>query len=51
MRMREEQLRREGTERRRQLRGLLLLAVAAVLFVLFRFGVARVFLPGWWRLW
>lgn len=42
---------REAEERRRQMRGLLLLAVVAIAFVLLRFGLARVFTPGWWRLW
>ena len=42
---------REAEERRRQMRGLLLLAVMAIAFILFRFGVDRVFTPGWWRLW
>ena len=41
----------EAVERRRHLRGLLLLAVAALVFILLRFGPARVFTPGWWRLW
>ncbi|MDP9040105.1 MAG: hypothetical protein M3O02_12690 [Acidobacteriota bacterium] len=38
-------------ERRRQLRGLLLLAFAALVFAILRFGVHRVFPPGWWRAW
>jgi hypothetical protein len=38
-------------ERRRQVRGLVLLAIAAIVFAIFRFGVHRVFTPGWWRLW
>lgn len=33
------------------MRGLLLLALAAIAFVLLRFGPGRVFTPGWWRLW
>jgi len=40
-----------GAERVRQVRGLLLLAVAALLFAVLRTGVGRVFTPGWWRLW
>ncbi len=47
----EEHSLRESAERRQQLRGLLYLALAAILFVLLRFGPARVFTPGWWRLW
>jgi len=43
---------RKSVERRRQVRGLLLLAVAVLLFSLLRVGVHRVFTPpGWWRLW
>jgi hypothetical protein len=38
-------------ERRRQLRGLILLAVLAIGFSILRAGVGRVFTPGWWRLW
>ena len=38
-------------ERRRQIRGLLLLAVAAILFAILRAGTHRVFTVGWWRLW
>ncbi len=38
-------------ERRRQVRGLLLLAVAILIFSLLRAGVHAVFTPGWWRLW
>jgi hypothetical protein len=37
--------------RRRQLRGLLTLALAAILFAILRAGVHRVFTVGWWRLW
>jgi hypothetical protein len=40
-----------GAERVRQVRGLLLLAVAALLFAVLRAGVGRVFTSGWWRLW
>jgi len=36
-------------ERRRQLRGLLLLAVAVLVFSLLR--AHNVFTEGWWRLW
>jgi hypothetical protein len=40
-----------GAERTRQMRGLLLLALAALLFAVLRAGVGRVFTPGWWRVW
>jgi hypothetical protein len=40
-----------GTERVRQVRGLILLALAALLFAVLRAGVERVFTPGWWRFW
>ena len=36
---------------RGQVRGLLLLAVAAIVFAIFRAGVHNVFTRGWWRLW
>lgn len=38
-------------ERRRQLRGLILLAFAALLFSTLRAGISHVFTVGWWRLW
>jgi hypothetical protein len=38
-------------ERRRQVRGLVLLAVAVIVFSVLRAGVHHVFTPGWWRLW
>lgn len=41
----------EHLERRRQVRGLLLLAVAAIVFAILRAGVPRVFTVGWWRIW
>jgi hypothetical protein len=41
----------EQLERRRQVRGLLLLALAAIVFAILRAGVHRVFTTGWWRLW
>jgi hypothetical protein len=41
----------ELIERRRQVRGLLLLALAAIVFAILRAGVHRVFTTGWWRLW
>ena len=42
---------RHGRERVRQVRGLILLALAALLFAVLRAGVHRVFTPGWWRFW
>ncbi len=41
----------EQLERRRQVRGLLLLALAAIVFAILRAGLHRVFTTGWWRLW
>jgi len=41
----------EQLERRRQIRGLLLLALAAIVFAIYRAGIHNVFTPGWWRLW
>jgi hypothetical protein len=41
----------EHLERRRQVRGLLLLALAAIVFAIFRAGPHHVFTVGWWRLW
>ena len=41
----------EQLERRRQVRGLLLLALAAIVFAILRAGVHRVLSTGWWRLW
>ena len=37
--------------RRRQIRGLLTLALFAILFAILRAGVHRVFTTGWWRFW
>ncbi len=48
---RQQPLPPEQLERRRQVRGLLLLAVAALVFAVLRAGVHRVFTVGWWRLW
>jgi hypothetical protein len=42
---------RRQTERRRQVRGLLLLALAVLVFSLLRAGTNNIFTPGWWRLW
>lgn len=38
-------------ERRRQVRGLLLLAALVLVFSLMRAGAHQVFTAGWWRLW
>jgi hypothetical protein len=38
-------------ERRSQIRGLTLLALAILLFSILRAGLGRVFTAGWWRLW
>jgi|GEM_PF-2037716 len=42
---------REGAERTRQVRGLLLLLVLILLGTILHAGVRNVFLPGWWRVW
>jgi hypothetical protein len=43
---------RRNRERVRQVRGLLLLAFAVLVFIILRAGVHNVFTPaGWWRLW
>jgi hypothetical protein len=42
---------RKLAERRRQIRGLLLLAAGIVVFSVLRKGLGIVFTPGWWRLW
>ena len=41
----------EQIERRRQVRGLLLLALVVIAFAILRAGPHRVFTIGWWRLW
>jgi hypothetical protein len=38
-------------ERIRQIRGLMILALAVLLFSIWRAGFHNVFTPGWWRLW
>jgi hypothetical protein len=38
-------------ERRRHIRALLMLAIAAILFAIFRAGPRNVFTHAWWRLW
>ena len=42
---------REHAERRRQLRGLLILALIVLAVSIARAGLGRVFPPAWWRLW
>jgi hypothetical protein len=39
------------TERRRQIRGLLLLAFAVLAFSVLHAGIHNVFHPGWWHPW
>jgi hypothetical protein len=46
-----EHLERKQIERRRQIRGLLLLAASVLIFSLLRAGLHAVFTPGWWKLW
>jgi hypothetical protein len=41
----------EVRERRRQVRGLLLIALAVLTFSILRAGIHRVFTVGWWHLW
>lgn len=41
----------EDVERRRQVRGLLLVVLAAIVFAVLRAGTHRIFAVGWWRLW
>ena len=41
----------EQLERRRQIRGLLLLAVLAIVVSILHAGIANVFTVGRWRLW
>jgi hypothetical protein len=42
---------REDVERRRQLRGLLLLALVVIVASIVRAGFGRVFPASWWHLW
>lgn len=42
---------REQQERRRQVRGLLLVALFVLLLAVWRAGAANVWTRGWWRLW
>jgi hypothetical protein len=42
---------RRQTERRRQIRGLFLLAIAVLILSVLRAGTHTIFTPGWWRLW
>jgi len=41
----------ERALRRRQVTGLLWVALAVLLFTALRAGWHAIFLPGWWRLW
>lgn len=45
-----ERKRSFARERRSQLRGLLLLALAVLIFILFRARPLQLFHSGWWRL-
>lgn len=38
-------------ERRRQVRGLLLIALIVLVLSILRTGIHRIFTQGWWRLW
>ncbi len=51
MRESQEMSIREARERRSQLRGLLLLAIVAIVFLVLRYGPGQIFTAGWWRLW
>jgi hypothetical protein len=42
---------RRQTERRRQIRGLLFVAIVILIFSLLRAGTHTIFTSGWWRLW
>jgi hypothetical protein len=46
-----QDLERRRLERRRQVRSLLFLALAAIVFAIIRGGAHNVFTSGWWRLW
>jgi hypothetical protein len=48
---RAEDLAARVLERRRQIRGLLLIGVAVLLASIAHAGLARAFYPGWWRQW
>jgi hypothetical protein len=41
----------EQEERRKQVRGLVWIALGVIVFSILRAGVHRVFGVGWWRLW
>jgi hypothetical protein len=49
--IRERRAEGEQVERRRQLRGLLALAGAVLVFSVVRAGAGNVFPQGWWRIW
>jgi len=42
---------RRQTERHRQIRGLLLLAIVILIVSILVAGPHNIFTPGWWRLW
>ncbi len=48
---REYRMEREQVERRSLMRGLVLLALLALLVSMARAGLDRVFVHGWWRQW
>lgn len=47
----EHRSKREVLERRSVVRGLILLALVALIFGVARAGLDRVFVHGWWRQW
>jgi hypothetical protein len=49
--LRERRRQGELAERRGTVRGLLLLALVVLIASVWRAGLERVFLPGWWRHW
>jgi hypothetical protein len=49
--LRERRRQGEQVERRGMVRGLLLLATVVLIASVWRAGVERVFLAGWWRHW
>jgi hypothetical protein len=46
-----ELIARKEAERRRQIRGLLMLGAFLLMFILLRAGLHNVFPRGWWRVW
>jgi len=41
----------ENIQRKRQIIGLLLIALIVLIASVWRAGLASIFPPGWWRLW